>query len=58
MRKKTYKVALLKQKLAGIVMIAAGIISVPVCEMDATAALLLVPIGITCLLTSEIFIEH
>ena len=57
MRKKNYRSALLKQKLLGIAIIATGIVSIPVCEMDATAALLCALIGTSCLLTSEIFID-
>ena len=37
---------MLKQKIAGFIMIAAGAVSVPVLNMDITAALALVPVGI------------
>lgn len=52
-----YKVSLLKQKLIGAAIVLAGLVSVPVCDMDATAALVLIPVGIACLITSEVFID-
>ena len=56
-RRKDYKASMLKQKLAGLAFALLGIISIPVCDMDATAALLFVPMGIYLLISSEVYID-
>lgn len=44
---------MLKQKLIGLVLIAIGILCPIVCEGDATASLLIVPMGLMVLFTRE-----
>ena len=44
---------MIKQKLIGLLFVILGIISVPLCDMDVTAALLLVPFGVYLMCTKE-----
>lgn len=43
----------IKQKLYGIVLIILGVVSVPLCDNDATAAVMIVPLGVGVFLTKE-----
>lgn len=51
------KKLLLLQKLMGLVSIAVGIASVPLVDMDATAAIIMVPLGLVLLFTSHIYLD-
>lgn len=44
---------MIKQRLIGLLFIVFGIISVPLCDMDGTGAMLIVPLGIYLMLTKE-----
>lgn len=46
---------LFKQKLSGLVFILLGLLSIPACDMDATAALLFIPFGIFLAISSEVY---
>ena len=52
-RSRAERAYFLKQKLCGLVLAAIGIIVPIVCDCDATASLLLVPMGLFVLFTKE-----
>ena len=52
-RSRSERAYFLKQKLCGVVLAAIGIIVPIVCDGDATASLLLVPMGLFILFTKE-----
>ena len=52
-RSRSERAYFLKQKLCGVVLAAIGIIVPIVCDGDATASLLLVPMGLFVLFTKE-----
>ena len=52
-RSRTERAYFLKQKLCGLVLATIGIIVPVVCDGDATASLLLVPMGLYVLFTKE-----
>ena len=52
-KRKAERAYFLKQKLCGLVLAAIGIIVPIVCDGDATASLLLVPMGLFVLFTKE-----
>ena len=52
-RSRAERAYFLKQKLCGVVLAAIGIIVPVVCDGDATASLLLVPMGLYVLFTKE-----
>ena len=52
-RSRTERAYFLKQKLCGVVLATIGIIAPIVCDGDATASLLLVPMGLFVLFTKE-----
>lgn len=52
-RSRADRVYFLKQKLCGVVLAAVGIIVPILCDGDATASLLLVPMGLFVLFTKE-----
>ena len=54
---KEEKTTMLKQKLTAIGIIAFSIISVPLLDMDATAAAFFIPVGIFLLTTKQVFID-
>lgn len=55
--KEQMDVLVLKQKLMGLLFLLIGIVSVPICDMDATFALLAVPAGLFLIFAKKIYIE-
>ena len=51
-------IAKMKQKALGLTLASVGIASVPVLDMDGTAALLIVPMGLYLLFCSRIWIDY
>lgn len=51
------RLAYMRQKGYGALLAALGVISVPQLDMDATAALLFVPLGLHMIFTKELLIE-
>ena len=48
------KLAFIKQRLCGLVAVLVGIASVPLLDMDATAALLIVPLGLYMIFSRQL----
>lgn len=51
------RIAFIKQRLWGLVAVAVGIASVPLLDMDATAAALIVPMGLYAVFTRQLLSE-
>lgn len=51
------KLAFIKQRLCGLTAVLVGIASVPLLDMDATAALLIVPLGLYMIFSRQLLSE-
>lgn len=51
------RLALIKQRLCGLAAVLVGIASVPLLDMDATAALLIVPLGLYMIFSRQLLSE-
>lgn len=54
---RAHKIALLEQKFLGLLLTILSILSIPVFDMDATAAILLIPVGLTALFSTRLLTE-
>lgn len=52
-RQQKHRQLMIRQKINALLLILAGIISVPICDNDGTFALFIVPIGVYLLFTKE-----
>ena len=54
---RAHRLALIKQRLCGLAAVLVGIASVPLLDMDATAALLIVPLGLYMIFSRQLLSE-